>query len=175
MGTANWNYAADAWRLRGAQVAAFRTPPPPPAPLTASISGPVFLDTKTSATYTANVSGGTGTSTSYAWYRRSPGSAYYYTGCATQTCLQQSALDDFELKLEVSRGGQTAVATKYVTVGDEPPFLRAEPLDELPTEVAISQANPNPVRGSATLTLALPEDARVRRPSTTLSGAKSPA
>jgi hypothetical protein len=160
-GNTHTNYAADIWTNYTPVVSAFRTPPPPPAPLAVTMSGPTYVDTKTSATYTASVSGGGPGTVTYAWYRRDTGSStFYYTGCNTQSCTQQSAFSDFEIKVTVAKGNETQSLTRYVTVGGD--FISATGEDgSSPAAFEVFAPHPNPVRSASNLGFRLADDASV--------------
>jgi hypothetical protein len=162
------------------------TPPPPP-PLTASLSGTYYLNGHGTATLNAAVSHGTGSSYTYRWYHRPPNSSTF-TLKATRT--KTTGTDSYSqsltsygshwFRVEVTRGTETAVATREVVVEDsgppggcvpEPGFpcpqsapgvgasVLAEPVPDVFT---VHAPSPNPARGPVEVRYDLPEPSTVR-------------
>ncbi len=133
------------------------------SPFVATISGPGSLGYKQSGQWTASYSGGTSSGTpTYHWYSRNVGSStwidtYFYGQTYTQTMFSSS----FELRVDVTRGTDTA--TDYHTVYyDDGGALRATSPDALPEVFALHGAAPNPAHDVTDIHFDLPEEAHVR-------------
>ncbi len=150
-------------------------PPVIPGVLTVSLTGPSMLGYKERGSWTATASGGTGSTYRFRWYKRNFGSSDWgwpvrdvtrttHTDTYSTTMLTTS----FELKVEVTRGLETATATQVVFYGGGfcQPGRPCEPfasMDEsLPETYALAAPYPNPARNRATIRFALPEAAHVR-------------
>ena len=166
MGTASYNDDARVWRERASTVADFRTDTPPPTPLSVSINGPSALEFKQVGTWTASAAGGGGGTLAYAWYERAAGGpTWFYTGVTASTYTVTMGTNDFELRVDATKGTQSASATKYVTYGSGcGGCLKASPdgLALVPDAYGIDAPRPNPFGARTELRFALPEPARVR-------------
>jgi extracellular elastinolytic metalloproteinase len=93
--------------------------------LSVNISGPVFMFRGTSGTWTANVSGASGTVT-YQWqYKLWSGTTWSNVGTNSATYTRSAPFTDFELRVNVSTStGQAASDTHFVTVDSTFPCLR---------------------------------------------------
>ncbi|MCK4715618.1 MAG: hypothetical protein KAT54_02315, partial [Candidatus Marinimicrobia bacterium] len=107
---------------------------PPPPPLNVYISGPTSLNRGKYGTFTANVSGGSGTITNYKWWKRNdiggveinsinigiralPGGRWYeIAGWEGQQTIQAQGWNDFSLKCRVYKGDSTAEDIHSVNV-----------------------------------------------------------
>lgn len=146
-------------------------------PLSVSISGPTSRTPGQSGTWSANVSGGSG-STSYTWKKGS-------TTIGSSSSVSTSSYSSFTIYLTVTKGGETKSASRYVSVssGPDPCFYSVDGSDAeagqakyviiepcplayqtapLPETYALNGAYPNPATTQATLALDLPESAAVR-------------
>ena len=145
-------------------------------PVAVSISGPTFIFAGNPASFSASVSGGAG-ATSYRWFR--DGS---FTG-VTSSSYSTTGTSSFSVRVDVTRGSETASATRFVTVQDVggcEPYLIPIPepcpiyldapqaaspdaasVEAAPEAFALSPMSPNPVRGSAVVTFEAPEAATV--------------
>lgn len=96
-------------------------PPPPPPPLEATLSGPTYVDSGQSGTWTANVEGGEG-STSYSWGVQAPGSTNWTQKfCSGDSCSHtfsnfDNYVQDGEIRVTVTKGSETETASQIVTV-----------------------------------------------------------
>jgi hypothetical protein len=153
MGTTSINDNVRAWENSASTMAGFYSPPPPPDPLTASISGPTVLGFKQNGTWTANYAGGSG-AVSYQWHYRPASSSTWYNGGTASTYSRQMVDFDFELRLRVTRGAETAEDLHYVTYF---PGGAARAGEALPAAFALHGAAPNPLRGEAEIRYDLPE------------------
>lgn len=133
---------------------------------------PLFLE---GGSWTATALGGTGNTYRFRWYKRDFGSNNWgwpvrdvtlttHTDTYSTTMLTTS----FELKVEVTRGLETATATQLVFYGGGlcQPGRPCEPLvaveEPLPETYALEAPYPNPAHGRTTIRFALPETAPVR-------------
>ena len=145
-------------------------------PVAVSISGPTFIFAGNPASFSASVSGGSG-STSYRWFRNGS-----FTGVTSST-YSTTGTSSFSVRVEATRGSETASATRFVTVQDvggcEPYLIpipepcpiyldapqaaspAAASVTAAPEAFALSPMSPNPVRGSAVVTFETPEAATV--------------
>ncbi len=142
----------------GSQLSATVGYVPPEWIFTVAISGPGSLEPRETGTYTATVTGGSGTTT-YAWYKKTTGSyAYKGSGNPYDLSISPVATDDITLKVVVTRTGYTAEATKLVTIegGAQPKALSGVPL-----EFALSQNHPNPFNPTTDIKFALPRQCTV--------------
>ncbi len=159
MGTTSYNDNVRAWENSAATMAGFRTPPPPPGPLTASITGPSILGFKEYGTYTCSTSGGSGSPTTRQWSERTPPATAWTAGPTTTTYTIQMGNLDRELRCIVTRGTGTATATKLVTYSSVPPVAPG-PTPGVTTSVfALDPPRPNPSAESATVAFSLAEGA----------------
>ncbi|MCH7733404.1 MAG: T9SS type A sorting domain-containing protein [Candidatus Marinimicrobia bacterium] len=127
---------------------------PLPDPLSVTISGPWSLGYKESGTFTANVSGGSGT-IYYQWYRQNEGSSYWQTRGTYQSQLEVMINKSFTMKMVVTRGSETDEATKYVRFeGGGGPIPKQ--IAALPQDYALSQNHPNPFNPVTTIVYQLP-------------------
>jgi len=88
------------------------------APMQASISGPTTLDSGEEGTWTASVTGGSG-SPSYDWEYRTPGGSTWYNKNCTGSSCSHTFYGDWEIggiRTTVTKGSETDEATTYVTV-----------------------------------------------------------
>ena len=157
MGTVQYEDNVRVWEERAATVAAFQTTPPPPEPLTASVSGKDFMGWKESGTFTCHYDGGSGTP-AFRWYRRAAGDpSWFDTGVTAQAyAFTMTYTTDAELRCRVTRGTETAYATHTIYY-----FGSAARGSALPEAYALEGASPNPVRGRAEVAYDLPEAASV--------------
>jgi len=90
-------------------------PAPPPPPLSANISGPDYIDTKGTYTWTANGSGGSGGYT-YEWQVTylSTGTTYVLGSAQSQSLTVYSGDGQFEMSLRVTSNGSSVLPTLTV-------------------------------------------------------------
>lgn len=160
-GGVNGTYRVTAYNAAGESTAA----PTALVGVLTSISGPSLIPAGQQNSWTANVSGGSGTTT-YKWYWDG-----VYTGVTSQT-FSGTSFTDFNLRVDVTRGAETASASMYVTVyGDggcvpepgeilctQPALLQPEATPDI---FAVRPPQPNPARGEITIEYDLPEGADV--------------
>lgn len=84
-------------------------------PFTVSISGPTFIDTPGTYTWTANAAGGDGTY-SYQWQESTNGSTYFNVGTGKTYSESENSDASFYLRVNVTSAGQTTSKTVHVTV-----------------------------------------------------------
>ena len=153
---------------------------PPPVAFSVGLYGPSTLSSNQTGNYTANVSGEPNPTITYKWYFRPAASSCPATGTwnlqRTVTKASDSDAysqypytgDDFELKVEVTSGGQTKQSTKCVTVTGggynvaEGALTATGALVALPTAYALEANYPNPFNPTTEIRFALPEAADVR-------------
>ena len=147
-----------------AAVAAYR-----PDPLSASIDGPGLLIPGETGTWYANAYGGPAGAPTFRWYNNG-----VFTGVTTQAYTTQAGFNDFSLRVDVVRGGESASAYRYVTVyengGCDPSVLLCpgpDPgpgggfLTAAPEAFALQSVGPNPVAGEGVVTFDVPEASAV--------------
>ena len=143
-------------------IAAYRSDP-----LTAFINGPSVLSPGETATWYADATGGTPGVPTYRWYRDG-----VFTGVTTQAYTADAGYNDFSLRVDVTRGGDLAVRSKYVTVFDNggcAPDVVLCPgpdpgggfLTVAPEAFALGSVGPNPVSGEGVVTFDVPEASAV--------------
>ena len=142
--------------------------------LNVSLTGPTLLNGFDTASYTATAQGGSGSSYTFRWYHKPPGSSTF-TLKATRT--KTTATDSYsqylgtagfhDFKVEVTRGTETASSTISTQV-EELPGCTTDPsipclvaADPLPEVFAVRPPQPNPSRGEVTVEYDLPEGADV--------------
>jgi len=153
----NKHYASRALIYNTINVPLEPPPPPPPDPLSVTISGPWGLGYKESGTFTANVSGGSGTIT-YQWYRKNDGSSYWQTRGTSQSQLETMLFTSFTMKVEVTRGSENAQATRYCEYSEGP----LPKVTILPVTYDLLQNYPNPFNPVTTIMYQLPEVSNVK-------------
>jgi len=159
-----------------------------PPPLSVTINGPSYLNTGEEGTFTATPSGGSGTYTNYKWWKRwdsgyiyslaskggglitpnrpPSGEWIYLPGYEGQQTIQESDVQDFSLKCEVTDSdNNTATDIHSVTVGSASFAVstneQALSIKELPKKVVLSKNYPNPFNPTTTIRFGLPEKSKV--------------
>ncbi|MFC1481642.1 3-coathanger stack domain-containing protein [Candidatus Neomarinimicrobiota bacterium] len=127
----------------------------PPPLFAVSISGPDALQPKTWGTFTANVSGGSGEIV-YQWYKNET-DTWLMLGTASTQDYFMHATNDVNLKVVVTRNGETFEATKFVLNG----FSIPKTLSGVPIEFGLSQNYPNPFNPSTDINFGLPKPCNV--------------
>jgi len=97
---------------------------PPPPPLEVTLSGPSTVNSGQSATWTADVEGGEG-STSYSWAVQAPGSTNWTQKfCSGSSCSHtfsnfDDQIQDGAVRVSVTRGSETVQASQTVFVSPD--------------------------------------------------------
>jgi len=156
-----------------------------PQPLSVTITGPTYLNSGQTGTFTANPSGGSGTYVDYRWWERNdegtllslssqliepnapaPGDWIEITSARGQQTIQRGHSWDFSLKCEITDSdGNTATDIHSVTVGG-PAFNvskteKAVSLKAVPEELTLSNNYPNPFNPVTSIRFGLPKDSKV--------------
>ena len=161
-GGVDGSYRVTAYNAAGESAAA----PTARIGVVASIAGPSLIPAGQLNSWTASVTGGSGTTT-YKWYQNGA-----FTGVTSPTYSGFSYVD-VDLRVDVTRGTDTASASLYVAVyGDggcvpepgeilcvSPAPLQAAAIPEV---FALHAPSPNPSRGPVEVRYDLPEAAPVR-------------
>ncbi|MBD3226125.1 MAG: hypothetical protein GF313_15460 [Caldithrix sp.] len=155
----------------------------PPEPLAVSISGPSFLASGETGTFTANPSGGSGDYTNYRWWERNdeggitpyskdntilaPPQNYWIEqyGWEGQQSVQVARTYDFSLKCEVTDSdGNTAIDIHSVNVGglQKAGGDMAKVSQPVPETVELTGNYPNPFNPATTIKFGLPQEAQVK-------------
>jgi Zn-dependent metalloprotease len=108
------------------------------------VSGPSALDFKERGTYTANVTGGSG-SVTYQWYRSDDGGSTWRSLGTSQTQVSTMVYDDFIMRCEVhdTQTAEDASGSCTVYYG-YPPEKKNSAQNELTDEYKLYQNYPNP-------------------------------
>ncbi|MGD9489311.1 MAG: T9SS type A sorting domain-containing protein [Calditrichaceae bacterium] len=150
-------------------------------PIELNILGPSIIYTSSgllyrptpsaSGTYTADVSGGTGTY-SYLWETRSATSSIWTSKGSSQS-VTVTAYSDFYIRCTVTSGTQTESATKFVTVRSGEIFSPSEnPDEQFPQTLNLSENYPNPFNPTTNIKFGLPENLQVKLTIYSVTGQK---
>ncbi|HPC36991.1 MAG TPA: FlgD immunoglobulin-like domain containing protein [Candidatus Marinimicrobia bacterium] len=125
-----------------------------PLELYATISGLSYLGYKENGTFTANVSGGSG-SISYQWYKKYEGSSTWQALGTFQSQVIKMVTTSFTVKVVVTRGSEIVEATAYCS------YLINEEKVCLPDFYYLSQNSPNPFNLSTKICYFIPEASNI--------------
>ncbi|MCP5061039.1 MAG: T9SS type A sorting domain-containing protein [Ignavibacteriae bacterium] len=127
--------------------------------LSVSISGPTSLEFKQQGTWTANVSGGSGSHT-YKWYRSSDGGSSWGGVIGTSSTFTTTMLfNDFVLRCDIldTQTNETDSDTHNVEYFDGLP-KKASDVQERPNSYALNSNYPNPFNPTTTIKYQLKEN-----------------
>ncbi len=127
-----------------------------------SISGPVYLNSKQWGTYTANITGGSG-SVTYQWYNSDDGGATWYTDGTAQTQSLMMFNSDFIVRCDVhdTQTGENKSTNMTVHYGSPPPKIGTALNNSVPLIFKLEQNFPDPFNPSTIIHYEIPNDGLV--------------
>ncbi len=127
-----------------------------------SITGPGYLNSKQWGTYTANITGGSG-SVTYQWYNSDDGGTTWYTDGTAQTQSLMMFNSDFIVRCDVhdTQTGENKSTNMTVHYGPPPPKIGTALNNKMPLIFRLEQNFPDPFNPSTIIHYEIPNDGLV--------------